>query len=131
MQCSPAFGYPPPPLFYCDAGFAVRGDSALKLLRGGNIVAFGIFAHHPVARKPRGEPRHARTHFRHPAEWNTSRIALVKSRDYIALQQGIKRLRLGGIPFRLGVLLAVSNRPSHFRRIGFGPPSVQLGKIES
>ena len=131
MQRRPAFGYSPPPLFYCHARFAVRGNSALKLPRGGKVVAFGIFTYHPVARKAGCELRHARTHFHHPARWNTSRVALVKERDYFPLQQRIKRVCLGGIPFRFGVLPAVANCSSHLRRIGFGPPSVQLRKIES
>ena len=75
-----------------------------------------VFANRAIGREDRREPRHALTHHRDPLRGDALLVALVELRDDFTLQQRVQSLRFGGVHIRIvAVLLAIADRPAHFR----------------
>ena len=59
-------------------------------------------------------------------------VAGIKLRDHLAFEQLVERLGFGRVPGRIvAMLLAIPQRPAHFRGVGFGPPAVQFREIDA
>ena len=59
-------------------------------------------------------------------------VAGIKLGDHLPFQQVVERLGFSSVPGRIVVMfLAITQRPPHFRRVGFRPPAVQFRQIDA
>ena len=91
-------------------------------------MLLGVFAHRAVGGEARCQPRHAFPHPLDPCGGNAALVSGIKLRDHLPLEQVVERVGFDSVPSGIiAMFLAISQRPPHFRRVGFRPPAIQLG----
>ena len=100
--------------------------------RSREVALLGVFAHRAVGGEVRCQPRHAFPHPLDPCGRNAIRVAGIELRDHLAFKPVIQRCGFDRVPGRIiAMFLTISQRPPHFRRVGFRPPAVQFRKIDT